>query len=481
LAQTAGEIALQVAHGQTFKVTTHTTGLAQLGELAGVSGHFGLSLAPVADKVKSVFGLDVSSMVLADGWTIKTGAQIKHDYQSYVHHDIAQLLDGVPYLVYGQAGKAKMTFGGVTVTSNNQSNLVLVADPADPFLYVGYKDFAAAGSLNGHIPFRATVGPTDPTGPAHGGNEFFGQVYAAGTLPLPGLLMSVNGDVTVDLDADRDGQFLGGAGNASQLFHGDLGALDVVAHDINVGVNGGLNLSYKVAGHTVTSPLGQASALYRGPEQGVWFKGLQGTAVNPWHGTVLEYLQCGGGAAVEGYAYRDGRFSVAVTSNFRAFYVNTALTVTVTDHDIRAQGTMTTPVGKADVAGTIGFDGNFEWQAEGTIGIGTDANHIRGDVTLDIVKFGSTLSVLADLDADAKMSIPGFKIEGRLSGVLRVTGGVNGKVYGTDGIEFHGAAYAYNVFTQKWNKLGSVDASVALSGAQLSLNAFGHKFSLNLG
>ena len=50
LAQTAGEIALQVAAGQTFRVTTHAAGFAQLGELTGVSGHFGLSLAPVADR-----------------------------------------------------------------------------------------------------------------------------------------------------------------------------------------------------------------------------------------------------------------------------------------------------------------------------------------------------------------------------------------------------------------------------------------------
>ena len=64
--------------------------------------------------MKRVFGLDVSTMALANGWTIKTAAQIRHDYQSYVRHDIGQLLDGVPYLVYGQAGRVKMNFGGVT-------------------------------------------------------------------------------------------------------------------------------------------------------------------------------------------------------------------------------------------------------------------------------------------------------------------------------------------------------------------------------
>ena len=112
-----------------------------------------------------MFGLDVSNVALANGWTIKTGAQIRHDYQSYIQNDIAQLLDGVPYLVYGKAGSMKWKFGGVTVTSNNQSKLVLVADPADPFLYMGYKNYAAAGSLNGHIPFRASVAPPPVTRP----------------------------------------------------------------------------------------------------------------------------------------------------------------------------------------------------------------------------------------------------------------------------------------------------------------------------
>ena len=148
----------------------------------------------------------------------------------------------------------------------------------------------------------------------------------------------MNGDVTVDLDANNDGMFLGGAGNASQLYKGDLKALDAVARDINVGVNGGVNLGYAVAGRTITVPLGQASLYYSGPQQGVWFRGVQGTAMNTWKGTVLEKFQAGPGTAIEGYAFRDGRFSVATTSNYRLFTANAALTLTVTDHDIKAKG-----------------------------------------------------------------------------------------------------------------------------------------------
>ena len=304
------------------------------------------------------------------------------------------------------------------------------------------------------------MAPTDAGGPAHGGTEFYGQVYAAGTYPLAGLPFNVNGDVTVDLDANRDGQFLAGAGNASQLYHGDLRALDAVARDINVGVNGGVNLSYSVANHTITVPLGQASAFYSGPQQGVWFRGVQGTAFNPWAGTVLANFQAGPGTAIEGYAYRDGRFSVSTTSNYRLFVANAALTVTVTDHDISAEGTITTPVGNGHVAGSIGFDGNFHWVVPGHISIGNDKNHLRGDATLTIDKIGGTFSVTAELDAEARLSIPGFKAEGKVTGTLKVVRNANGSVTYSADLEFDGGVYAWNPVTQTWNKLGSVDVGV---------------------
>ena len=37
-----------------------------------------------------------------------------------------------------------------------------------------------------------------------------------------------------------------------------------------------LVIGYAVAGRMITVPLGQGSAFYSGPQQGVWFKGVQG-------------------------------------------------------------------------------------------------------------------------------------------------------------------------------------------------------------
>ena len=152
-----GGIDLQIASGQSFSVSTHFTGRVQLGELSKITGSFGLSLAPVAGVIKSTFGLDVSSQPVLNGWTIMTGKDIKQKFAGVTSRSLDQMLDGVPYLVYGKAGTLNVHFGDVSLTTTNQASTVLIADPADPFLYVAYKNYAAAGSVHGRIPFNTTL------------------------------------------------------------------------------------------------------------------------------------------------------------------------------------------------------------------------------------------------------------------------------------------------------------------------------------
>lgn len=486
LSGTVGEVPLQVAKGETFTVTTNVSGRAQLGELASVGGHFGLSLSPVAGVIKDRFGLDVSSTSLMSGWTIKTGAQVKHDYLSAVSHDLGQMLDGVPYLAYGDTAQVNLQFGGLSVTTTDQSSTVLIADPADPFLYVGYQNYAAAGSVHGRIPFNTSVSlPSLPStsaipAPANlAGN--YGHVYAAGAFPLSGVPLTVAGDVTVNLDANGDGQLLGGAGNASQLFRGDLTALDAVVRDINVGVNGSVNLGYKVGGFNVSVPLGQASVFYSGPQQAVFFEGTQGTAMNTWAGTPLANFQVGPGAAIEGYAYRDGRFSVATTSNYRFFTADAALTITVTDHDISARGTLTTPIASADVVGTIGFDGVVNWSGTAHVGIGGGDNFIRGDAAFVLTANQAGMTFDVNLNCQSRLSLSGVKAEGTMTGHLKVIVDSAGHVtYDVGSLGFVGGVYTYNPFTHGWNKVASVSAAVSLNGKHLSFSANGYGFSLDL-
>src|SRR5262249_48625139 len=156
--------------------------------------------------------------------------------------------------------------------------------------------------------------------------------------------------------------------------------------------------------------------------------GAQGTALNPWAGTVLANFQSGPGTAVEGYVYRDGRFAVATTSNYRLFAANAALTVTVTDHDISAKGKLTTPIAWAHVAGTIGFDGNFIWTGTAHVGIGGGNNYIKGDAGFVLTKVGSGMTFDADLNCQAKLSIPGVKAQGNITGHLKVRMNNQGQV-----------------------------------------------------
>lgn len=484
LTGSVGEIAVQVARGETFRVTTRAPGWDQLGEIASVGGHLGLSVEPYAAGIEQALGVDLSDVAVGAKWTIKTGAQVKAEYQGYVQNDIAQVLDGVPYLVYGDAGSLKLNFGQVSLTTTDQSELVMIADPADPMLYVGYKDYAFAGSLNGRIPFNTAVTPpAESSGPYSvllPNLGYYGHVYAAGEFPLAGVPMSVHGDVTVDLDADGDGQFLGGAGNADQLFRGDLTAVEAVLRDVNVGVNGGVSLGYTVAGRSLTVPLGGASVFYSGPHQGVWFKGAQGTAVNPWAGTVLEDFQVGPGAAVEGYAYRDGRFSVSTTSSYKLFTLDAALTVTVTNDGIRAAGTVTTPIGRADVSGSIAFNGDFALAGQLQIDVGGGSNYLRGTAAVTVSKVGSEMTFTAAVDAHARLSIPGAKAEGSVTGSLTVKVRSDGRVSYAADLHFSAGIYVRTPITGDWNKIGSASGSFGLSGDTLTFSALGYNFSLGL-
>ena len=124
--------------------------------------------------------------------------------------------------------------------------------------------------------------------------------------------------------------------------------------------------------------------------------GVQGTAFNPWAGTVLANFQCGPGTAIEGYAYRDGRFSVSTTSNYRLFTANAALTVTVTDHDIAAKGTIKTPVGQGTWPGRSGSTATSTGSRRAHITSGASKNELHGDATLTIDKIGGKFTVTAE-------------------------------------------------------------------------------------
>lgn len=218
-----GSIALQVPAGEQFMVTTVTPGWDELGTIQEIEGELGFSLAPLADQIGGALGWAISDVAIAPKWTIRMGSEVE---SAYPQHDVEQVLQGVPYFVYGDTGSIVAELGKAQIVSGNSGDLILVADPADPFLYVGYKDYAIAGSLNGLIPFNNNVGPQTWSFPERGfgPEQFYGHVYVSAEheleldgLPIP---ISLSGGVTLNLDADGDGEFLGGVLNADQLLKG---------------------------------------------------------------------------------------------------------------------------------------------------------------------------------------------------------------------------------------------------------------------
>ena len=160
-------------------------------------------------------------------------------------------------------------------------------------------------------------------------------------------------------------------------------------------------------------------------------------------------------------------------------------TVTVTDHDITASGRLTTPIFSADVSGTIGSNGDFIWTGTGHVGIGSDSNHIRGDADFTLTKNSSGMALDLELDCEAKLSIPGFKLAGDVTGHIKMKVNNSGQVtYDVGSLAFDCDLYVYNPLTQKYNDLGSAGVSVSLNGKKVTVHAHAGgqsgSFSFNL-
>jgi hypothetical protein len=494
LSASVGSIAMRVPKGQTFSVTASNAGQPQLGILTGVSGDLGLSLSPIAGIIESEFGINVSDESVLNNWTIETGTQVMQNYLNGAGQHLDQMLDGIPYLVYGNKASLDLGFAGITVSAN-QSSLIMVADPADPFLYVQDGNYAVAGSVNARIPFDTDVPVQTNTVKVDGislthtfnPNANYGQIFASGAFPLSGVPITVAGSVTVNLDANDDGKLLEGAGTASQLFQGDFKGVENVLSDIDVGVNGSASIGYSIAGVSIHVPIGSASVVYDGSQQAVFFTGTQGSAV--WEGTALADFNVGPGAQIEGYIYSDGQFSVSTTGNFMVSAVNAALTITVTNESISASGKLivnnpfsTTPLATAEVSGTIGFNGIFTWSGEANVNIGNSKNGIEGEAGFVFTNADSEVTFDLDLNCSAQAEV-GTKIFGTEVGVT-----AQGKISGDLDLVWNNQGqltfdYATLDIAGSYSVLGvggSFNVEATLNGNELSFDVDGYNFGIAL-
>ena len=127
-------------------------------------------------------------------------------------------------------------------------------------------------------------------------------------IKIAGVPVSFDGAITVNLDANGDGQLLAGNGNADQLLHGDLQALPAVFADIDVGVNGIVDLAVPNL-FKIDLQLADVTTVYDGPRVGLWVSGTSGLK-DPLAGSALQGFVITNHDAFNAYLFGDGRDSV---------------------------------------------------------------------------------------------------------------------------------------------------------------------------
>jgi hypothetical protein len=262
------------------------------------------------------FGLEFEAFNLRDNWEIRLGRTI----QSGTEFDV--VMPAVPYLYFAGDADLHFTFGlmeSIEITND----ILIVFNPVDPSLGVrGRSFFADREPPSFHLSFRGMVpykpdADLQPTAPGSiSVTTFYGHAYATWEAPIANTPVTWLGRATVDLDADDDGVWLGGEGNANRLFGGHLASSTNVLRDLNLGFNGVAVYHHTTPGPDFDFVLGRVSAAYNGEQEGLWMKGRKGLE-NPWEGSALAALEMNQEDVLEGTIFSNGRFSLSTTSTMQ--------------------------------------------------------------------------------------------------------------------------------------------------------------------
>jgi len=439
-----GEVQMAVPTGQSFTVTTkNNTWAGAVGEVSSMGANIGIPLDNFALDLRQKLGLTMNSISLSSSFTIQLGSTIT------AQRGITQVLNAVPYLVYAGKGAMNLQFGGISVTNSATTGTTILADPTDPMIYVHVGNYTVAGSLNAHINYTPTQTPSVAL------SKIYGNVFAAGDFPFANLPFNIEGDVTLNLDANQDGLWLGGEENASQLFqHNSINAdaLDKVFADLQMGSNGQFNFGYDLDDFHLSVTLGQSSCVYDGPQQHMWFKG---GSVDPWAGTPLDNLQMVNIVTFEGSVYgkpsaqngespvvggaRTGhvdQFFVQAVDTYKIFGVTADMTLTLDDEGVSTEAKVRALGSDVDLKGSIYRNGDFSLTGEANPNFGPLSGH--ADFTL--AKIGSTESFTTEMSATAGFSSDGISASVTLSGMLTISVNSSGKVTYSGSLDASGDA-----------------------------------------
>jgi hypothetical protein len=171
-----------------------TFSLSDLAATLGKNGPLGLQLAGTSSSFPSQrWGIDLGSGISDSGVPLNAA---------------------VPYLHFLSSNDASATFGGVQVQAPHVGQgFNVVADPADPFVYVGIKgvplikNFGVGWSTHALIPFVPVSAPANYHGALAGNFYHVGQV----DLTDADIPIVIDGDWTVNFDPNHTGKVFGGA------------------------------------------------------------------------------------------------------------------------------------------------------------------------------------------------------------------------------------------------------------------------------
>ncbi|MGH2806673.1 MAG: Calx-beta domain-containing protein [Actinomycetota bacterium] len=311
-----GELRIEAVGGMTV-----TTSPNLWGDTFGVVPdpipfRAGIPMDALIGELRDEYGLEMTVSAL-ENWTIMMGSRIAAG-EGVVPSGVQHVAPGVPYLFFDDEPAIAASLGPVRIEQNAlDEKILIVLDPIDPFLYIraeeirGVKKPTLAFSRRGYIPFHPQLEPTLEV--PVGLTTFYSHVFASGAAPPnPALAkyFTISADGSIDLDADDDGTWLAGEGNAHQLFMGDLSALENVLRDINLGANGRVTFHYNSKQFDFVTPLGRATAVYNGQEEALWFRGRKHPEENPLAGTPFSFLGMTPEDFIEGIIHSDGRFAV---------------------------------------------------------------------------------------------------------------------------------------------------------------------------
>jgi len=389
-----------------------------------------LSIVPINNLLADAFGSSFATVGLLGGeWRISLGGSIYNILGAAIDakENIDQLLPGVPYI---------RKFGGATVDARlggqrlsfSETPMNWVFDPADPMLFVkvpevpftNFKGAALAISMHGLLKFKPQDAP-DPAIDA-GVTEFAGHVYARAKFtffvgPVP---VTVDGDIVINVDADRDGLLLGDLRDVDDvldILKGDFSELREILNDIQLGANGTAVVAVprkKPEGQDGPEiEAGRASVVLNGLEETVWLRGQQGGQAFP--DSPIEVA--GSSIVMEGLLNFSGDFFIALTTSYNAGGVELAYKFTVSNEGITANitGSIAWDVKIDYLAGTVSGKAKATITAQISIEIDDDGDvHLSGSVSARgrlTAKINGNTKELFDDSIDASVRSHGFRFK----------------------------------------------------------------------